>query len=112
MAVAVLGSVAVPVMGQYSPLYTIHIDFFAFSCSLAGIQVSLYDQSGSFVTSTSSPLGTEVAVSFRTTAPPSSLTARADGLATYGSYYSWSVSGTGKVNLGSSGDYWISVRMV
>ena len=111
LSTVIIGSAMVPVLGQYSLGYTIHIDFFSFSCSIAGVQVSLYDQAGSFVVATSSPLGTEVAVSFRTSSPPSSLTARADGLASIGSYYSWTVSGMGKVNVGPGGDYWISIRM-
>ena len=111
LSMVIVGSAIVPVLGQYSLWYTVHIDFFSYSCSLAGVQVSLYDQAGSFVAATSSPLGTEVAVSFRTSSPPSSLTARADGLASIGSYYSWSVSGIGKINVGTTGDYWISIRM-
>jgi hypothetical protein len=106
-----IGFSIAPVIGQSSSLYTVHVDFVSYSCSLAEVRVSLYDQSGHFVAAASSPLGTEVAVSFRPSSPPNSLTARADGVASYGSYYSWGVSGVGKVDVGSGGDYWILIRM-
>jgi hypothetical protein len=91
--------------------YTIHIDFFAYSCSLSITQVALYDPSGHFVGTTSSPNGYEVAVPLRTSTPISALTAIAYGVATWGSYYTWPVSGSGSVILESSGDYWITIRM-
>ena len=91
--------------------YTIHVDFFAYSCSLDITNVSLYDPSGHLLGVASSPYGGEVAISIRTQAPLSTLTAMAYGQATYGSYYTWLVSGNGTVNLGSTGDYWVTIRM-
>ena len=93
--------------------YTIHVDFYAFSCSLDINQVSLYDQSGQLLGRTSSPYGGEIAIIFTTPSSSStqSVTATAFGLATLGSYYSWTVSGTNTINLGSGGDYWITIRL-
>ena len=91
--------------------YTIHVDFFAFSCSLSVGQVLFYDPSGNLVGYASSPTGGEVAVDFRTTAPLSTLTVTANGVATYDSYYSWAVSGTRSIILSGSGDYWLTIRM-
>jgi hypothetical protein len=91
--------------------YTIHVDFFTYACSLDITQVSLYDLSGRLVAVASSPYGGEIAVSIRTSTPISTLTATAYGLATWGSYYSWSVSGSRTITLGSNGDYWITIRM-
>jgi len=91
--------------------YTIHVDFFAYSCSLDITKVSLYDPSGNLLGVATSPYGGEVAISIRTPTPVSTLTATAYGQATWGSYYSWQVSGTSTVNLGSTGDYWITIRM-
>jgi len=92
-------------------VYTIHIDFFDYACSLDITQVSLYDPSGQLVAVASSPYGGEIAVSIRTPTPILALTATAYGQATWGSYYSWEVSGSRTVSLGSGGDYWITIRM-
>jgi len=91
--------------------YTIHIDFFDYACSLDITQVSLYDPSGQLVAVASSPYGGEIAVSVRSPTPILALTATAYGQATWGSYYSWEVSGSRTISLGSSGDYWITIRM-
>jgi len=91
--------------------YTIHVDFFAYSCSLSITQVTLYDSSGRMVGITSSPNGYEIEVPVRTSVPISGLTATAYGVATWGSYYTWPVNGSGSVSLGTSGDYWITIRM-
>jgi hypothetical protein len=92
--------------------YTVHVDFYAFSCSLDIKQVSLYDQSGRLLAVGSSPYGGEIAITFTTPSTTVlSVTASAFGLATLGSYYSWAVSGTRMISLGSGGDYWITVRM-
>ncbi len=91
--------------------YTIHVDFFAYSCSLDITKVSLYDSSGNLLGVATSPYGGEVAISFRTPTPVSTLTASAYGQATWGAYYSWQVSGTSTLSLGSTGDYWVTVRM-
>ena len=91
--------------------YTIHIDFFDYACSLDITQVSLYDPSGQLVAVASSPYGGEIAVSVRTSTPIFALTATAYGQATWASYYSWPVSGSRTISLGSSGDYWITIRM-
>lgn len=100
-----------PVMAQGATgAYTIHIDFYSYSCSLDTVQVSLYDQTGHFVGAASSPYGGEVAISFRTSTPTFSLTAKASGRASIWSYTRL-VTGSSMINLGSGGDYWISVRM-
>jgi hypothetical protein len=91
--------------------YTIHIDFFDYACSLDITQVSLYDPAGQLVAVASSPYGGEIAVSVRTSTPILALTATAYGQATWASYYSWQVSGSRTISLGSSGDYWITIRM-
>jgi hypothetical protein len=92
--------------------YTVHVDFYAFACSLDIKQVSLYDQSGRLLGVASSPYGGEIAITFTTTSSSiQSVTAAAFGQATLGSYYSWAVSGTRTINLGSGGDYWITVRL-
>ena len=91
--------------------YTIHIDFFDYACSLDITQVSLYDSSGQLVAVASSPYGGEIAVSVNTATPILALTATAYGQATWSSYYSWEVSGSRTISLGSSGDYWITIRM-
>jgi hypothetical protein len=92
--------------------YTVHVDFYAFACSLDIKQVSLYDQSGHLLGVGSSPYGAEIAITFTTTSTSTlSVTASAFGLATLGTYSSWAVSGTRTINLASSGDYWITVKM-
>jgi hypothetical protein len=91
--------------------YTVHVDFFAYSCSLSITQVSLYDSFGSLVGVASSPYGGEVAISIRTTTPISTLTATAYGIATWSSYYTWPVNGSRSMILGNTGDYWITIRM-
>jgi hypothetical protein len=91
--------------------YTIHVDFFAYSCSLSVAQVSLYDSSGNLVGVGSSPYGGEVEISIRTPTPVTTLTATASGVATWGSYYSWPVNGSRSLTLGSTGDYWITIAM-
>jgi len=91
--------------------YTIHVDFFAYSCSLSVGQVSLYDSSGHLVGFGSSPSGGEVAILIRATSPISTLTATANGVATWGSYYTWPVNGSRTIILGSSGDYWVTISM-
>jgi hypothetical protein len=92
--------------------YTIHVDFFAVACSLEISQVSLYGQSHQLLGASSSPYGGEIAIAF--SAPPSSIqsiTAVAFGQATFGSYSSWTVSGSGTINVGPGGDYWITVPL-
>jgi len=91
--------------------YTIHIDFFDYACSLDITQVSLYDPGGQLVAVASSPYGGEIAVSVRTSTPILALTVTAYGQATWASYYSWQVTGSRTISLGSSGDYWITIRM-
>jgi len=91
--------------------YTIHVDFFAYSCSLDIIQVSLYDSAGRLVSEASSPSGGEIAIALRMPTPLAGVTATASGLATWSSYYTWPVSGSGSVTLGSPGDYWVTIRM-
>ena len=101
-----------PVMAQGITVgYTVYIGFFSYSCGLDSVQVSLYDQTGSLVGVASSPYGGEVAISFRMSTPIYSLTARAFGHATLGSYYSWFVSGSRMIEVGTGGNYWISVAM-
>jgi hypothetical protein len=114
LAIAVLAFCLVPSSTTEQAVifnYTIHVDFFAYSCSLSIGQVSLYDTSGRIVAVTSSPSGGEVAVNLRMASPISTLTATASGLATWDSYYTWVVSGSGTITLDSSGDYWITIRM-
>jgi len=90
--------------------YTVHVDFFAYSCSLNITQISLYDSSGRLVGAASSPSGAEIAITLRTSTPVTALTAIASGLATW-SYYTWPVSGSGSITLGNTGDYWVTIRM-
>jgi len=105
-------SLTPPILAQGATVaYTIHIDFFDYACSLDITQVSLYDPSGQLVAVASSPYGGEIAVSVRASTPILALTATAYGQATWGSYYSWQVSGSHTINLGSSGDYWITIQM-
>lgn len=105
-------SCVAPVMSQGSTaVYTIHINFFSYSCGLDDVQVSLYDQTGRPIGTTTSPDGGEVVISFRTSMAINSLTARAVGHATLGSYYSWFVSGSRMLTVETGGDYWISVAM-
>jgi hypothetical protein len=104
-ALMILSCIA-PVMAQGPRVvYTIHIDFVSFSCGLDSVQVSLYDQTGRSVGVASSPDGGEVAISFRTSTHIKSLTARAVGHATLGSYYSWFVAGSRMLTVESGGDY-------
>lgn len=92
--------------------YTIHVDFYMISCSLDIQRVSLYDQSGQQLAVSSSPYGGEIAITFRApSASIQSVTAIAFGQATLGSYYSWTVSGSRTVVVGSGGDYWIMVGL-
>ncbi len=112
LVILVASTLASTVIAQSVTIeYTIHVDFFAYSCSLDITKVSLYDPSGDLLGVATSPYGGEVAISIRTPIPVSSLTATAYGQATWGSYYTWLVSGSGTVNLGSNGDYWITIRM-
>lgn len=102
----------VPVMAQSAPArYTVYVSFYAYSCSLDNVRVSLYDQSGRLLGSVLSPYGGEVAISFVTLTPAYSLTAMAVGHASLGSYYAWEVSGSRMLALGFGGDYWISIGM-
>ena len=92
--------------------YTIHVDFYMIACSLDIQQVSLYDQSGRQLAVSSSPVGGEIAITFRTPSTSiQSVTATAFGEAILGSYYSWTVSGNRTIIVGSGGDYWITVRL-
>jgi len=91
--------------------YTIHVDFFAVACSLEINQVSLYGQLQQLLAVSSSPYGGEIAITFRAPSSTQSITAVAFGQATLGSYYSWSVSGSGTINVGMGGDYWITLRL-
>jgi len=105
-------SYVAPIMAQETAaVYTVHINFFSYSCGLDSVEVSLYDQTGRAVGVTSSPDGGEVVISFRTLTSINSLTARAIGHASLGSYYSWFVSGSSTLTVGAAGDYWISVAM-
>jgi len=90
-------------------VYTIYVDLFHYPYSLDSVQVSLYDQSGRLVGSASSLEGAEVAISFMTSRPVYSLTAKASGLAVFGLGYSWFVSGSRTVNVGTGGFYWIYI---
>jgi hypothetical protein len=90
--------------------YTIHVDFFAYSCSLSISQVSLYDSYGNMVGVGVSPYGGEVEISVTTSAPVVTLTATAFGLATWSSY-SWPVNGRGSVAVGNTGNYWVTLTM-
>lgn len=112
LSTLVLLSSFAPVMAQVFILgYTIHVDFYSYSCSLDTVQVSLFDQTGQLVGEASSPYGSEVAISFRTSTPTYSLTAIAFGHASTGSYYSRPVSGSRMISVATGGDYWILVLM-
>ena len=89
--------------------YTIHVDFFAYSCSLSITQVSLYDP-GNLVGAGSSPYGGEIEITIRSPTPLITLTATASGLATWNSL-NWPVNGSHSITLGSTGDYWIAITM-
>ena len=91
--------------------YTIHVDFFAYSCSLSITQISLYDSFGSVVGVGSSPYGGEVEIPITASTPLTTLTATAFGLATWSSYYTWPVNGSGSITLASTGDYWVTLTM-
>ena len=91
--------------------YMIHVDFFAYSCSLSITQVALYDSFGNLVGVGSSPYGGEVEIPIRASIPLTTLTATASGLATWSSYYTWPVNGSGSITLGSIGDYWVTLTM-
>jgi len=91
--------------------YAIHVDFFAYSCGLTITQVSLYDASGNLVGSGASPYGGEVEIMITTPNPVTTVTATAAGVATWSSYYTWPVNGSGSIALGSTGDYWVTLRM-
>lgn len=90
-------------------VYTIYVDLFQYPYSLDSVQVSLYDQSGRLLGSASSLEGAEVAISFTTSRPVYSLTAKAFGLAVLGLGYSWFIIGTRTVNVGTGGFYWIYI---
>jgi len=108
----ITGSCVAPVLAQGPRVeYTVYIDFYSYSCGLDSVRVSLYDQAGRLVGAASSPYGGEVAISFRTSTPTYSLTARASGHASIGSYYSWFVNGSSVISVGTGGYYWISVGM-
>ena len=90
--------------------YTIHVDFFAYSCSLSITQISLYDSPGNLLGDGSSPYGGEVEILITTSTPLTTLTATAHGLATWSSY-SWPVNGSRSISLGNTGDYWVTLAM-
>jgi hypothetical protein len=98
-------------------VYTIYVDLFQYpSITLDSVKISLYDQAGRFLGSTMSLEGAEVAISFTSSRPVYSLTAKAFGLAAlnlgYGSEplgYSWFMSGTQTINVGTGGFYWIFI---
>jgi hypothetical protein len=89
--------------------YTVHVDFFAYSCSLSITQVALYDP-GTLVGEGSSPYGGEIEITVRSPTPLTTLTASASGLATWSSL-NWPVNGSHTITLGSPGDYWIVITM-
>jgi len=89
--------------------YMIHVDFLTYSCSLTVAQVSLY-ASGAMLGASTSPYGGEVEILVRSPAPLPALTATASGTATWNSY-SWPVNGSESVTLGTTGDYWVTIRM-
>jgi hypothetical protein len=91
--------------------YMIHVDFFAYSCSLSITQISLYDSPGNLVGAGTSPYGGEVEILITTPAPIATLTAAASGLATWSSYYTWPVNGSRSITLGGTGDYWVTITM-
>lgn len=91
--------------------YTIHVEFFSYSCSLSITQISVYDSPGDLVGVGSSPYGGEVEILVRTSTPLTTLTATASGLATWSSYYTWPVIGSSTITIGSTGDYWVTLTM-
>lgn len=91
--------------------YTIHVEFFSYSCSLSITQISVYDSPGNLVGVGSSPYGGEVEILVRTSTPLTALTATASGLATWSSYYTWPVIGSSTIPIGSTGDYWVTLTM-
>ena len=89
--------------------YMIHVDFFTYSCSLTVAQVSLY-ASGDMLGASASPYGGEIEILIRSPTALPTLTATASGVATWNSY-SWPVTGSGSITLGTTGDYWVTLRM-
>jgi len=90
--------------------YTIHVDFFAYSCSLSVTEVSLYDSPGNVIGTASSPYGGEVVIPLSSQTPITTLTAVASGQASWSSY-NWPVDGSRSITLGTTGDYWITITM-
>ena len=70
LVILVASTLASTVIAQSVTIeYTIHVDFFAYSCSLDITKVSLYDPSGDLLGVATSPYGGEVAISIRTPIP-------------------------------------------
>ena len=111
MSTLIVGFCVAPVMAQgFTASYVVYVDFFHPYCNLSNVQVTLDDQTGRVVATGYSPDGSEIAITYRTTAPTNSLTVRASGQESIGSY-TWSASGISIVNIGSGSDYWIWVKM-
>jgi len=111
LSILVVGFCVGPVMAQEATVtYVVHVDFFHVYCYLSYVQVTLDDKTGRVVATGYSPDGSEIAIIY-TTIPTSSLTVRAFGQESIGSY-AWSASGISTLNVGTGGDYWILVKML
>jgi hypothetical protein len=108
----IVGLSAAPVMAQGAIVtYVVYVDFFHPICNLSNVQVTLDDPTGRVVATGYSPDGSIIAIIYRTTSPPDSLTVRASGQDSIGSY-TWTASGISIVKIGPETDYWIWVKML
>ena len=108
----IVGLSVAPVMAQGAIVsYVVYVDFFHPLCNLSDVQVTLDDPTGRVVATGYSPDGSIIAIIYRTTTPPNSLTVRASGQDSIGSY-AWSASGISMVKIGPESDYWVWVKML
>ena len=112
LSILVVGVCVAPAMAQEVTVsYVVHVDFFHVYCYLSYVQVTLDDKTGRVVATGYSPDGGELAIIYTTTIPTTSLTVRAFGQESIGSY-TQSASGISTLNVGTGGDYWILIKML
>ena len=115
LCVLVICSCAAPAMAREPKfVYTVFVNFSSYA-GVDSISVSLHDQTGRIVATTTSPFGGDVAITFMTPTQVSTLTATAYGRVSFGSYYDQyarTVTGTTTIVVGSDLlYYWITVWM-
>lgn len=102
LSTLIIGCVMAPVMAQGVTMgYIVHVHFVYPYTWLYNIQVNFNDQTGRVIGTAMSPDGSELIVPLRLETPTITLTARATGYASIGSYYFWPIRTVGPTYPGS-----------